>query len=86
MSKPTTKKGPLKLYKSYIFKEKDPVIDQLRTVVQDSKKSYGEIHALSGVSVSAINGWFNGVTKRPQFATVNAVASALGQEFKLTKK
>lgn len=66
------------LYKSYVFRDKDPIIDITRGVVQDASMSYQEIHEKSGVSVSAINGWFNGATMRPQFATINAVLRTCG--------
>jgi hypothetical protein len=73
------------VYKSYSFVDKDPIIDKLRTVVQDSKKSNEEVHALSGVSTSTLDGWFRGRTKRPQFATINAVGRALGYDLHFQK-
>ena len=72
--------GHLKPYKSYRFIDKDPVIDQVRTIVQDSELSYVEIHEKSGVSTSTLYNWFHGHTKRPQFCTVNAVGRACGHE------
>jgi len=66
-------------YKSYSFRDKDPIIDALRTAVSDSRKSYTKLHTDSGVSVAAIRGWFTGKTKRPQFTTVAAVALACGK-------
>lgn len=66
------------LYKSYVFKDKDPIIDTVLTIVQDSKLTYGEISDNSGVSSSTLNGWFNGATRRPQFATTNAVLRSCG--------
>jgi hypothetical protein len=74
----TKKRGFLK-YKSYSFVEKDPIIDALRTAVSASKKKYSTLHADSGVSTSTIHNWFHGRTRRPQFATVAAVARALGK-------
>lgn len=74
------KRGFLTPYKSYMFRAKDPVIDALRTVVQDSKMSYGAIHEASGVSTTAMYGWFHGKTRRPQFCTVKAVARACGKD------
>lgn len=70
----------LKLYKSYSFKEKDPIIDVVRTIVEDSGRTVARISAGSGVSTTAIHGWFGGATKRPQFATVNAVVKTCGKE------
>ena len=73
------------LYKSYVFKTKDPVIDKTRTIVQDAGLSYTEISNKSGVSPATMYNWFHGATKRPQFCTVNAVARACGQELVFKK-
>ena len=75
-----------KPYKSYNFKDKDPVIDRMRTIVQDSGWSHQDIHNESGVSVGCLNGWFYGATRRPTYATLQAVAMALGHEFAVIKK
>jgi transcriptional regulator with XRE-family HTH domain len=66
------------VYKSYNFIDKDPIIDELRTVVQDSGHSYKQIHEDSGVSTQTLSNWFSGDTRRPQAASLNAVARALG--------
>ncbi len=66
-------------YKSYMFLDKDPVIDTLRTAVSTSKQKYSAISMNSGVATSTIYNWFHGRTRRPQFATVAAVARALGK-------
>lgn len=69
----------LGVYKSYVFRDKDPVIDTMRTWVQDSKKSYTQIHEASGVAVATMRSWFGGKTRRPNFCTVAATAKALGK-------
>jgi len=68
----------MNLYKSYVFRNKDPVIDETRTLVQDSGSSYAEISKDSGVSVTTLYAWFHGKTKRPQSASIEAVGRALG--------
>jgi DNA-binding phage protein len=68
----------IRVYKSYSFVDKDPVIDVMRTVVEDSKKSYAKISRESDVSATTLSNWFYGKTKRPQFCTVAAVARACG--------
>jgi hypothetical protein len=78
--------GHLKPYKSYIFRDKDPVIDMMRTAVEDSGNSYVHISVDSGVAAGTLTNWFKGDTKRPQFATLQAVAYALGKEFVLQNK
>lgn len=66
------------LYKTYVFRDKDPVIDVLRTAKADAKAKDSAIAATSGVSSSTLHGWFGGKTRKPQFATVVAVARAIG--------
>jgi hypothetical protein len=78
--------GTLKLYTSYNFVDKDPVIDKVRTMVKREGLSYGKISGLSGVSDTTMRGWFEGKTKRPQYATVMAVVHALGYRSAFTKR
>ena len=56
-------------YKSYNFTEKDPIIDEIRTVVQQHGSTYKDIHEHSGVSTSTLTNWFTGPTRRPQAAS-----------------
>jgi transcriptional regulator with XRE-family HTH domain len=65
-------------YKSYNFVDKDPIIDEIRTVVEDSGEKYARIEDMSGVSANTMRAWFEGATRRPQAATINAVLRALG--------
>src|SRR5262245_13850439 len=76
----------LNLYKSYNFKDKDPIIDKIRTVVQDESASYKYIHETSGVASSTLHNWFDGDTKRPQFATIMAVVRALGYDMQIVRE
>jgi DNA-binding phage protein len=68
----------LNLYKSYNFVDKDPVIDLMRGVIAEQRMKYGRISEDSGVSEATLRNWFDGNTRRPQFATVAAVMGALG--------
>jgi DNA-binding phage protein len=68
----------LAVYKSYNFIDKDPVIDYVRTLVQNNGGVYAVAEA-SGVAYTTINNWIQGRTKRPQFATVAAVLLACGE-------
>jgi len=74
-------------YISYAFKatEKDPVIDRMRTLLADENVSYEDVHVKSGVSKNTLYQWFDGKTRRPQYATVMAVARSLGYDMVLTK-
>jgi transcriptional regulator with XRE-family HTH domain len=76
----------LKLYKSYSFRDKDPVIDKLRTIISDEGKSYTEIAVNSGVSRTTLRQWFHGKTQRPQHATVMAVARSMGYDMDFVKR
>lgn len=68
-------------YKSYNFIDRDPIIDEIRTVYQDSGANYKWVSEHSGVATATLSNWFNGQTRRPQAATINAVLRTLG--FKL---
>ena len=76
--------GTHKLYKAYNFRDKDPVIDELRTMVEDhfgvriNNKSMREIEVAGGPSASCMISWFKGTTKRPQSATLDRLADSTG--------
>lgn len=82
--KPNGGAGHMPIYKSYVFRTKDPVIDELRTLVEDTYgarvngKHLGTIEAEGGPSTSCMRAWFFGKTKRPTSATVEAAGRALG--------
>lgn len=90
MAKTTRKRrtngsGSLRLYRSYNFMDKDPVIDELRTIHQREGLSYSQIGWLSGISSNTIHNWFEGKTRRPQNASIEAYARALGYRRKFEK-
>jgi transcriptional regulator with XRE-family HTH domain len=71
----------LVMYKSYSWKgDKDPVIDKIHTMLNDTGANYGEAAKLSGVGRSTIVHWIEGKTMRPNYCTIAAVAGALGYE------
>lgn len=70
----------MKLYQSYNFRDKDPIIYLVRDAITASGKSYSYIERHSGVTTSTLRSWFFGPTKRPQFATVQAVLRSIGKE------
>jgi DNA invertase Pin-like site-specific DNA recombinase len=67
-------------YATYLFRDKDPVIDELRTMIQDAGVSYKEISDTSNVSTTTLYNWFQGKTRRPQNPTVEAVGRSLGKK------
>jgi transcriptional regulator with XRE-family HTH domain len=68
----------MQLYKSYVFKDKDPIIDKLRTIFRDEGLDIKTVAADSGVHETTIYAWLYGVTKRPQHASLKAVFNACG--------
>ena len=74
------------IYKSYVFKDKDPAIDELRTLIEDNAgervngKNLREIVTAGGPNVSTMRAWFFGATKRPKNATLEAAGRAIGFE------
>ncbi len=76
--------GHLPIYKSYVFRDKDPVIDQLRTMAEDyygtkiTGKSIRQISEAGGPSEACMRAWFFGKTQRPQNPTIEAAGRAMG--------
>jgi hypothetical protein len=74
----------MKLYRSYMFRSKDPVIDQLRTALQDklgSQFDFGDLKKIEedgGPTAGAMAGWFWGETKRPQNSSIEAAGRSMG--------
>jgi hypothetical protein len=68
----------IKVYRSYNFIDKDPIVDAVRTIVQDTGLNYNKVSQISGVAGTTLHNWFDGPTKRPNNATVSAVTSSLG--------
>lgn len=77
-TKPPKQSRTLKVYKSYNFIDKDPIIDYTRTKVF-ANGGPSKVARESGVTYTTLRGWFKGQTKRPQFATVAAVLIACGE-------
>ena len=74
------------IYGSYVFRQKEPVIDMTRTLFEDvygrkiDSKMLAEIQKNGGPTVSCMHGWFFGKTMRPTNATVEAAGRSLGWE------
>jgi len=72
------------IYKSYVFKDKDLVIDELRTLAEThfgrrvNYNMLSQIEEAGGPTASCMRGWFFGETKRPQNPTVEAAGRAMG--------
>jgi len=72
--------GGLHLYKTYMFRDKDPIIDVMRTAWEDEGETFAELNRRSNISTTTMRNWFGGVTRRPQFATVAAFVRGCGME------
>jgi hypothetical protein len=77
--------GPMRLYRSYMFRNKDPAIDEFRTVMEDeygttklTRKMMKEVETQGGPNAGTIHNWFHGATKRPMNASIEAAGRALG--------
>jgi hypothetical protein len=73
----------LGVYKAYNFRNKDPVIDELRTMVRDTygkldTKALKQIQEAGGPTVGCMQGWFMGGTMRPQNPSTEAAGRAMG--------
>jgi hypothetical protein len=81
----------MKTYSAYMFKTKDPVIDELRTLIEDAEGARVTGHHLKkiqeqgGPSKAAMRGWFFGKTRRPQSPTIEAAGRAIGFKRKWVK-
>ena len=89
-SKPTE----LKRYKFYNWgdSDHDPIIDQMRTLMQDEHLSYAKLAELTGLSPTTIKNWFDRkITKthkptmRPMFSSVMTYTRGLGYDLRIVK-
>jgi hypothetical protein len=82
-------RGFINKYRCYNFKNKNPVIDKMRTALQDeglfAKNKRKLLHDLTGVSMSTYDGWFEGETLSPRHETIMATMSAIGYEEQFVK-
>lgn len=82
----------MRTYKSYLFRGKEPVIDETRTLIQDvygervNGRILADIESKGGPTKGCMRGWFFGATQRPQNITVEATGRALGYRRKWVKK
>jgi hypothetical protein len=76
------------LLRTYRFIEKDPVVDELRTLVNDVglSKKLTIVATLANLHPSTVKNLFHGDTKRPQNATAMAIATCVGYTRKWVKE
>jgi hypothetical protein len=85
MAGPNGKHRTLITYRSYNFIDKDPVIDRVKTILNDEGVTHADIHRMSGVNPGTLTNWFKGPTKRPQYASIAAVVRSVGYDFQLVR-
>lgn len=70
--------------KAYLFRTKDPVIDELRTLIQDeyggklNRKVLKDIEEKGGAKANTTAGWFFKEVRKPQNPGVEATGRAIG--------
>jgi hypothetical protein len=79
------------LYAAYRFTTKDPVIDELRTLLEDNfggrltRKMLKSIEISGGPTASTSANWFFGGVRRPQNPGIEATGRAMGYQRKWVK-
>jgi len=80
----------MKTYNSYVFRTKDPVIDELRTLTQKefgtlTRRDLKAVEEGGGPKVGTTAGWFFGKVRRPQNPGIEAYGRTLGYHRPWTK-
>jgi hypothetical protein len=71
-----------RMLRSYMFRDKDPIKDELQTMLQDIGM-FGDLDTvavLANVSKQTVQNLFFGETRRPQNATVEGIVRSMGYE------
>lgn len=76
------RRGSLNLPRGYNFIDKHPVIDHIRTWIQDAHMPMAELSRRSGVTPMTIRKWLDGRTRKPQAPTLEAVGKVFGKKLK----
>lgn len=76
-SKPT-----VHFLRTYRFRkdEKDPIIDRIRTCMDDSGYDIARVAEESGLSYGTVYNWIDGKTRRPQYCTAVAAIRSMGYD------
>lgn len=69
------------MLKTYRFTDKDPIIDVLRTAIQDYaaienikfSTALSQVAEGTGISLGTLYNWFSGPTRYPQYRSIAAV-------------
>lgn len=74
----------LRAYK-FADDKKDPIIERVRSCLDEANQDPYDNHRAGGPSPGTMINWFEGETRRPQFATICAALHASGHEFVVAK-
>jgi transcriptional regulator with XRE-family HTH domain len=73
------------LTRAYNFIDKDPAIDEFRTIWQKEHIKESDLAVLAGLSATTVKNMFGGETRRPQHATLAKMAGAMNYEYGLRR-
>ncbi len=76
----------LHIYRNYSFLNKDPIIDKMRTLVQDEGLKWHDAARIADMSPATLDNWFKGSTRRPQFSSVGSLTRSLGYDIEFRKQ
>lgn len=74
------------IYRNYSFLNKDPVIDKMRTLVQDEGLKWHDAARIADMSPATLDNWFKGSTRRPQFSSIASLTHSLGYSMEFRKE
>lgn len=82
MAKKFKKPAPISSLRTYHFttKNKDPVIEGVRSIMDMEGYSVAEIHTRCGIAKTTLYNWLDGPTRRPQWATLVGVFRSMGYD------
>jgi len=74
-----SKKRGFITYKSYLFRDRDPILEAVLVAQSGSRMTFKQIWEKGGPTVPTLRRWNSGLTRRPQFCTVAAATRSLGK-------
>lgn len=77
----------VRVLRTYRYVDKNPVIDKMRTIVQDEglMKRLKIAADLAGLAKSTLDGWFHGDIRDPRHSSIMGLVTSLGYEQEFTK-
>lgn len=69
---------PRTIRKLYEFKDHDPVLDQIDSLLALAEMTIKRLDELGAATIGTLRSWQVRKTKRPQFATVQRIVRACG--------